>query len=617
MNVDDDLLSYYQQELAYIRQIGSEFAEAHPKIAGRLRLGAKTVEDPHVARLIEAFAFLTARIRHKIEDDFPELSDSLMDVLYPDYLAPLPALSIVQFQPDTVKLIGLKTLEQNTMLATDVGYSETCFFSTRYPVELWPIQIAEASLCGQPLVAPFIKHHLPIAAVLRLSLSCTKSNMTFAELALDHLRFFIYAQPVQAYALYELLFKHTLAIAVAESAQDSEPVLLDNACLQAVGFERDENLLPYNARVSAAHRLLTEFFALPEKFLFFDVTKLQKAISEKFTRPNQKLEIFFYLNKSNTELEKNINAQYFALNCAPIINLFPKTAEPFYLTQAKTEYHLVPDAQRSPHATEIYAIRNVVANSSDGQQIEYRPLHGVKYDNKDESAAYYYAARKPAWQGEHYSEHGTEIFLSFVDLQFKSHISEKAVISADILCTNRDLPAHLPFGGDEPKLKFAEAKLETIHKIKCLTPFTPTRRPALKQGARWRLISHLALNHASFTDNEQGVAVLQNVLQLYDFSATSEHRNLLQGLLSIKSRRVVARNPQGRHGNAFWQGTEIMLEVDASKFVGVGLFLFGSILERFFALYCTINSFTQLVITTKHQGEFYRWSPRTGTKALL
>ncbi len=612
--MDDELLAYYQRELTFIRRLGAEFAENHPKIAGRLRLGDNVVEDPHVARLIEAFAFTNARIRHKLDDEFPEISDALLNILHPQYLAPLPAMSLVQFQPDAQKLLASKIIPANTLLETDKNHGESCCFTTRYPVELLPIKVEQATLKSKPLQAPMLPQLNNASAILRISLRCLKKELAFSELGINHLRFFINAQSQHAYALYELLFNHTIGIALAHSPTDSNPIVLNKNCLQAVGFAEEEGLLPYSKRTFMGYRLLTEFFAFPEKFLFFELNNLAEVIKQKFITPDASLNIYFYLKQLNSDLEKTLNAQFFALGCTPIVNLFEKKAEPFELTHTQTEYQLVADIYKPPQAIEIYAVKRVVALSEAGKAIEYQPFYGLSHY---QNTYYYHANRKSAWQGSRYIAQGTEIFLSFTDLNFNPMRDEKTVISADIICSNRDLPSQLPFGGDEPRLHFLEQKTDLISKIKSLLPMTPTRRPSLRHGARWRYVSHLSLNHLSLTHDEEGMAALRSVLKLYDFDNTHQHQNLLEGLLSVHGEPATVRNPNSFRGNVFWQGTKITISVDETKFSGMSLYLFGCILERFFALYTTINSFTELVFTAPHRGVLYQWKPRAGEKTLI
>jgi type VI secretion system protein ImpG len=604
----DELLQYYQEELALIRRLGAEFAATHPKIAGRLRLDAKTVEDPHVARLIEAFALSNARIRHKLDDEFPEITDALLEALHPHYLAPIPAMSVIQFQPNERAAIK-KTLPANEAVMIEGAAGRPCQFTTRYPVELLPVTVKQVSLTGKPIIAPLIPAMNQAVATLRLSLKCTANTLSFAALNIYKLRFFINAPAQYAYALYELLFKHTLGIAVAQSPTDSQPILLPKNCLQQVGFNEDDGMLPYSNRTFMGYRLLTEFFAFPEKFLFFDLNQLERTINTKFTLSDQQLEIYFYLDRLNPLLEKNLQPHYFALGCTPIVNLFEKTAEPLHLTHTKTKYHLIPDANQPPEATEIHTIKRVVSEDEDKQQIEYQPFYGTKHY---QDTLYYHADRNPGWLGSHYPRQGSEIFLSFVNLQFKPLLQKSCVVTATVYCTNRDLPAQLPFGGNEPRVSLI-VKKDDVGNIRCLLPLTPTRRPALDKGARWRYVSHLNLNHLSLTHIE----ALQGILKIYDFDRNNEHQYLLEGLLDIHSRHMTARNPYGHRGNVFWQGTEIKLLVDETKFSSTSLYLLGCILDHFFALYTTLNSFTQLIITTRHQGDIHSFPPRVGDKVLI
>lgn len=610
----DDLLRYYNEELAFIRQLGAEFAEAHPKIAGRLRLNSKTVDDPHIARLIEAFALLNAKIRNKLEDDFPEIRDALLDILYPHYQAPIPSMAVVQLQVDTEKLMGKKLIPQRTRIISDERYGEPCQFMTCYPVTLWPISIKQAELIGQPYQAPLIKTPKPSKAVLRLSLLCP-DNMTFAELNIDNLRFYINASPQQAYAIYELLFRHVQTIALADSPFDDNPIVLNRSCLQAVGFAEEEGMLPYEPRTFMGYRLLTEFFILPEKFLFFELNHLTEAIRQKFATKQQLLEVYLYCEQSSLNLEQNITAQSFALGCTPVVNLFEQQAEPIQWDQRKTEYHLIPDAQRKPQATEVYAIKEMIAINQDSKPITLQPFYGVEHDRRDSKIAYWYAKRKAAWQANHYIMEGSEVFLTFVNPNFDVAQTEKWTVRTKILCTNRDLAGQLPFGGGAPLLKLAVPD-DLIAKLKCLTPFTACQRPIHNDKLGWQLISHLALNHLPLTNDRQGIQALKEILDLYDFGELEDKQNFKEGLLALRCRPITTRNPTS-HGNVFWQGLEIQLEVDEQKFASTSLFLFSVILEHFLGLYCSINSFVQLVVITKRSGVFYQGKPRAGEKALI
>jgi type VI secretion system protein ImpG len=610
-----DLLFYYQEELSLIRKLSAEFAEQHPKIAGRLRLGKNSVEDPHTARLIEAFALNNAKLQYKLDNEFPEFSDALLTILHPHILSPIPSMAIVQFQIDPIKWRGKKTIPGDTRIVSDERYGEVCTFTTRYSVEILPLKIEKAVFRGKPFIAPSISKFNNACSVLHLTLRSIQKNISLADFSPEKLRFYIPAPPSLAAKIYETLFNDKLSgIVLAASSTDPHPIILDKACLQPVGFSEDDNLLPYSKRTSLAHQLLLEYFSFPEKFLFFDLI-LTKEVQQKFIHPEMVIEIFFYFDVVEVDLEKNIDADCFALNCTPMVNLFEKKAEPFELTHTQCEYRIVPDFQHAPEATEIYAVKRVMASTDEGGEIECHPFYGVQHAKQ---TYYYHTHRKPSWEGKQsYPSQGTDIFLSFTDINFNPERSDRWMLDVDVICTNRDLPHHLPFSGNEPYLKLAENKIEGLEKIKCLTPLTQTRRPLLQQGARWRYISYLSFNHLSVTNDSEGISALQNLLNFFNYDNPVNHRMILEGFLGVKSEMITRRNPQVHFGNIFWTGTKITLQVDETKFSDVSLFLMGCVLDYFFALSASINSFTELVIHNKKREEICRWKPRVGDKVLL
>jgi type VI secretion system protein ImpG len=607
--MSDELLPYYNRELSFIRRQAAQFAEDHPKIAGRLRLGPDAAEDPHVERLIEAFAYLSARIRHKLDDELPEITESLLGVLYPNYQAPVPSLAVAQLEldPGQNEPIGY-TVGRHTMLETEPIDGEPCRFRTCYPVTLWPLEVERASLSRPPLAAPATPRASQAAAVLRLVLRCRAEGARFADLALPGLRFFLKGQPQHVFPLYELIFNNVLEVALADSPADRAPVLLDPKCLQPVGFERDEGLLPYSPRSFLGYRLLTEYFAFAEKFLFVDLVGLDRRLPQQLA---DRLEVFLYLDRTAPDLEQNLSADTFRLGCTPIVNLYRQRAEPIQLTHTEPEYRVVPDARR-PLAHEIYTIDRVTASAPDGRQMEYMPFFSTRHAVEDPLQAFWHASRQPAELVDGQSDHGTEVYLALVDLAMRPSVAGDWTLDVETTCLNRDLPQQLPFGGDQPRLQLSEGG-GLVSRVLCLTPPTRTLRPALERGALWRLISHLSLNHLSLVNHDDQADALREILKLYDYADSAETRKMIGGVLSVTSQRVVGRvGPRG----ALCRGVEVTICFDEERFSGSGLFLFASVLERFLALYCTLNSFTQLAATTKGGGELRRWQPRTGERVL-
>ena len=609
----DDLLPYYNRELAALRRAGAAFADAHPKVAARLRLGADAVLDPHVARLIESAAFLNARIRHKLDDDFPELTDALLGVLYPHYLAPIPSMAIVQLEP-APDLTEAFVVPAGTPVETDRCHGDPCQYQTRYPATLLPLSVAHASLSGTPFDAPRTPRSTSSVAVLRLTLESSPDAPPISEVAPDSLRFFLGGQLQHAQALYELLLNDVVEIAVATSPKDRKAQVLPADRLHAVGFGDDEGLLPYPKRSFPGYRLLTEYFAFPSKFLFVELRGLGGPALE---RAGDKLELFFYLRRTSIDLQQNVGPRSFALGCTPIVNLFSKRAEPTRLTHTESEIRVVPDARR-PRSVEVYSIDAVSAVDSEGKSQDYRAFYGVDHgtDGRAEPRElYYHAARRAAEASAESPDQGTEVYLQLVDGGFDTRVPADSVLTVETTCLSRDLPGKLPFGGDQPRLTLPEGG-GPVERVRCLTAPTPTLRQSGRDGVRWRLISHLALNHLSIS-GEGAALALKEILRLYEFAGSLSNQSIIESILQVTSRTATMRIRAGRQ-SGFARGTEIALELDESRFSDHGLFLFASVLEVFLGSYCSINSFVQTTVTTNgRDGVLRRWAPRAGAGPLV
>ncbi len=613
--MSDELLPYYDRELAYLRRVGAQFAKAHPKIAGRLRLGADAVEDPHVSRLIESVAFLNARIRKKLDDDLPEMTDALLSVLAPHQLAPIPSMSVVQFSCDA-DLTTHYDVPKGAALESDRIYGHPCTFRTSYPTRVWPLNIAEARLRGTPFQAPRTPWTGQAAAVIHLKLVTTKGQCPIADLDPRELRFFLKGQPGQLHELYELILRHTKGVAVASSATDPAPwTARGDACIRPVGFEPDEAVLATDGRTHPGHRLLTEFFVFPSKFHFFELFGLG---ADKLAELEDELHLFLFLDQGAPELEVAVGAESFALGCTPIVNLFQRRAEPVELNHRQSEVHILPDA-RQPTANEVVSIDSVAADSRAGEHVEYRPFYGIEHafgDGLDEDhGAYWYASRRRPPQAEDSNDARTDVYLSLVDLGFETAAPEDWVLTTRVTCSNGDLPARLPFGGGQPKLHFTEGG-GGIQEIQCQVPLTAAVRPAQKRGAMWKLVSQLSLNHLSLVGGTEGTAALQEILRVQDPVRSPENKNVVASLASSSSRAANLRVAfRGQYG--FCQGTEVTLVLDEELLRTSGAYLFAAVLDRFLGGYCAINTFVQLVTVFKGRGETLRWKPRAGDRTLL
>lgn len=611
----DELLSYYNRELAYVRKLGEEFAEKHPKIAARLRMSKDMTEDPHVSRLIEAFAFLSARIRRKIDDEFPEITKSLLGVLYPHYLAPFPSCCIARFTPD----LGLAQAAQPTLIKrgavveTEPIDGHPCRFRTSYSVPLWPIKVSSAALYGPPFPGRNTAFSRGAAGLVKIQLETLSPKVAFADLPIGHLRFYLHGPSLHVHELYERILNNAAGVAVGSPAADEEYHLLDRSSLTPVGFSADEGLLDYSARSFLGYRLLSEYFAFPEKFLFFDLQGLSPAVLTKGGRSST-LELLIYLDQSSMDLERNVDSDTFQLGCTPLANLFQHRAEPIQLKQQAYEYRVVADARR-PSAYEIYSIDEVVAVSPSDEEIEFMPLYSVKHmEAANQTRAYWHASRRPSTSTASDVDHGAEVYLSLVDLDAAPVDFHDWVADLRVTCLNRDLPGRLPFGGGEPRLHLASGG--ALVRVACLTPPTRTLRPPLEDAVLWRLVSMLSLNHLSLTDGVEAGAALREVLGLHDLAASHQSRAAIEGIAAVGSRRVVGR-AGGAASGGFCRGVEVTVQLDEDKFSGGGMYLFASVLDRFLGLYTNINSFTRTRITTnRRDGALCYGPPRAGQQVI-
>jgi type VI secretion system protein ImpG len=615
-----ELLDYYERELSFLRQMGAEFAQKYPKIASRLQLEPDKCEDPHVERLLEAFALLSARVRLKIDDEFPEVTESLLGILYPGFLAPVPSLSIVQFVLDAeqVTLQTGQTIPQGSTLSSSPVDGLPCRFRTAYPVTIWPIEVKAARFEQPPAVAiggrdARTQLHLELKATGDMAVSEMKRKISESEeRPVESLRFYLQGEPKVIYALYELLFNDALAVELrpSVSAPDSAAIRLGPESLRSVGFADDETLLPSSDRAFGGYRFLKEYFAFPEKFLFLDLTGLASLAGHGFT---DTLDVRILLGRPFAA-EKSVGAQTFRLHATPVVNLFPQLAEPIRVTHLKHEYRVIPNLRR-PAAFEVWSVDRVSSTAPDLESTRtYRPFFAFRHDaERSAEETFWHTSRRPS---ERRDDEGTEVYLSLVDMAFDPSVPDTETLNVHLTCSNRDLPGQLPFGNPEGDFQLEGPGVFTA--IRALVKPTPSLRPPLRRGSQWRLTSHLSLNILSLVEREaaKGPEALREILRLYDFADSSATRQQIAGLSKLSSRRVV--RPLRDTHPGFVRGLEVTVELDEQNFVGSGIFLFASVLERFLSLYASVNSFSQLVATTKQrEGVVRRWPPRSGDQIVL
>ncbi len=624
--MDPRLLEYYNRELQFVREMGAEFAENYPRIAARLGIDGIECADPYIERLLEGFAFLAARVQLKIDARHPEFTQHLLEMVYPDFLNPVPSCAMAEFVPeikDTALETGL-TIPRGSSLRTVLGKGErtACEFRTAQDVTLWPLRISEVRyLTGSgALSSQGIAVDARTRAAIRLRFKVSP-GIKLSALPLKSLRIFIKSTPDIAYKVHEQVMANALGFYI-RSTETGAPVHFRSArSIAQVGLDDSEAMLPVTRTGFHGYRLLQEYFAFSDRFLFFALNDLDGLCADF---QGDEFEIYIALDRAQGSLENTLDPSHFRLFATPVVNLFPREVDRMHLTPYETEHHVVPDRNR-PMDFEIYSVQNVAALTPAGdERIAVLPFYSASHRTaRDDEWAYYTIQRRQRLYsnrqvqgGARTSYIGTECFLSITDSQQRAWSGELRQLDIQAWCTNRDLPIQVSMG--KGPTDFVLEGAAPLEGIRCISgPTYPRPSPAFGDTA-WRLISHLTLNYLSLLDTNpaSGAESLREILSLYaDINDTTTRRQI-DGVRNISHRPVVRRMPIAGP-ISYGRGLQIDLVLDDAAFEGTGIMLLASVLERFFARYVSLNSYTQLRLNSQTRGEIKQWPVRLGNRQIL
>lgn len=624
--MDPRFLRFYNNELQYMRDMGAEFAREYPKIAGRIGLDEFDCADPYVERLLEGFAFLAARLQLKIDKEYDRFTQHLFEIVFPHFLAPVPSMCVVRFHPDMNEgsLCDGFEMPRDTPLRGRVGRGEqtACEFRTRQKLTLWPIEIDSAQfLATRGDVASLgVRPPEETRSGLRLRLRAT-GGFRFDEIAIDELELYLHGTGELVATLMEQLHAACVGYFVRGSAEGENGVAFHSADrIEMPGLDREESVLPYGDRSFQGYRLLQEYFAFPERFNFVRFDGLAPVAGET---GDEFLELIFAFDRKADSLENALDADNFVLNCTPAVNLFPRHCDRIHLSDRDPELHVVPDRTR-PMDFEVHAITSVRGfRTGVHEGEEFKPFFWShdRVAGRGHSAFYtqHRVPRKLSSRqersGARSSYVGSELFLTLVDGRHAPYPESIKQVAVEALCTNRDLPLHMPVGGDSDLSLLSSAPVKSVE---CLRGPTPPR-PRFNSGdTNWRLVSHLNLNYLSLLNNTDGsgAASLREMLELYADLSDPAIRRQVEGVASLETETVIRRLPLAGPITA-GRGIGIRLTLDERSFEGIGVFLIGRILAEFFARYASINSFTETRVVSTERGEIVRWPLKTGQRMTI
>lgn len=596
---ETDLL-YYHRELSFLRHMGKAFAQKYPKIARRLNFMEQNSSDPHMERLIESFAFLTAFLQKDIDNQVPRFSRALLGILYPHLIAPIPPMSIAQFNPSDAKpSTSSYIVPRHFPLYTDSTSNDMCYFRTGYETEVWPIEVTNVELIEAETLGFSLSLH---PYLMKISLKALKTP--FNKLDIKRLRFYINGTSVEQSILHQLIFGEEYKIAL-EYEKGRPPKILSEKSIKAVGFDLDENLIPCPSNAHPAFGILQEFFSFPRKFMFFDLKNLD------FSQADQ--EAFIYIPLTDTAAAQSITFTSYRLmlGCTPIVNLFPRTSEPLRFEHKKIEYRLVPDYRREV-TTEIHSIDKLFMSSLNNSAVkEIQPYFSYTHQSALEGDTIFWASRRTPTVNPDVP--GTDIWLSFVNWDLKPELPPTEVVYASLLCTNRDLAS----------LITANTLLKSndpvpMASILCLHQPTDTFYPPEDGQTQWQLISSLAVNYLSFSSGVDSLRILKEILRLFNIPR-HEDRNLAISCLKEMETTQIVRRMGTDAWRGFTKGIGITISVDETDpHGGLEVFLFSHVLSHFFGLYTQVNSFTELTLKSIHRERIWKtWPARAGAQPLI
>ncbi|AOM42826.1 type VI secretion system baseplate subunit TssF [Xenorhabdus hominickii] len=624
--MNNKLLEYYNRELVYLREMGKEFAERYPKVANRLGMHGIDVADPYVERLMEGFAFLTSRIQLKMDAEFPRFSQYLLEMLYPNYLAPTPSMAITELQPDISKgdiSHGFLVPRGTIMLCQSLKKEGITFqYATSQDVVLQPLSLQSFELGKIPANIPLMGlnlHQYGAVSALRIRLSCN-GKFFLNDLHLDKLTFFLSGPDIQSHKLLELMMEHSVGMICHTEGMTPQYQVLPDITPYHEGFNDEQALLPNDPRNFSGYRQIQEYFAFPARFRFFSIQGMRSLL--KSSQKENEFELILLLDKIDKELESLVDNSYLALNCTPVINLFPKITEYVTVDESTNEYHLVVDNIR-PLDYEIFSVQRL--HGIDTQHKEeriFRPFWSTNSNDQGNYGAYFSLRRDTrilSEQAHHYGTRtgyiGTETFVSIVDEHQSPWPNELKYLSADVLCTNRDLPAILR---QQDIDSFSMLDSIPISKIDFLKmPTIP--HPALAEGSvSWELISQLNLNCTNFMDRnkEEGTQALRQLLNLYANLAEPAVKRQINGIRHCSLETICCRVPEPGP-IVFARGISIKLEVDEQEFAGTSPWLLGSVLAKLFSRLVTMNSFIEMTLYSQQRGKIGFWPAQMGNKKLI
>ncbi|WP_241627643.1 type VI secretion system baseplate subunit TssF [Rosenbergiella epipactidis] len=626
--MDQKFLDSYNSELTFMREMANEFAEKHPKIAGRLGMHGIDVADPFVERLIEAFCFMSARTQLKLDSEFPRFTQRLLDIIYPNYTAPVPSMGVIQIQPNLKEgdLTRGYLVPRGSTFHTPIATGEVtrCEFRSGQEVQLWPLKITDARLTSLPPDMPQLERYnislSSLKSALRIKLSLP-DDISFSQLnGLESLPLYIDGDERIVSHIFELLHAGQTAMIVRSNrGSDINDSIISNSPLAFEGLSAGHNLLPVDWNMFHGHNLVQEYFSCRKRFYFFSLTQLTEGLKNNHS---SEAEIIILLNRHAPHLTEHISSSRFLLHCTPVINLFPRRLDKLEINSRSNEFHATPDRSR-PLDFEVHSIHKVFGQQAENShEVVFNPLYQTRHSAQGNFGRYFSTLRKPRQTNSNARKYatrtaysGTEVFVSLVDQKEAPWQDNIRYLSVEALITNRDLPRLILADGKFSLSMPDSAPVEGARFV--FQPSAP-RSPFAQGESAWRLIRQLSFNYLPLSDmpHHEGGISLRSMLRLFVSDSDNESLQQIDALVGCQSTPVTRRLP-GKGLLIYGRGVRCELTIDEESFSGISPYLFGMIMENYLARHAAINVFTETELRSMQRGVIGQWQARPGQRGIL
>ena len=600
----DQLLAYYHAELDYLRNSGSQFAQQYPKTAGMLRFDQHGSDDPLVSRLVESFAFLTAKITAQSAADEIALAKSLIQVLYPVGMMPIPAMTTIQLKP-TKNLDRCLTLNKHTALETTDKIDQPCYFRTGYAVDVMPLSLHCSVLKPIAECPNYLKSPAHAKAFITLTVKGLHQAFKHQHFPNKPLRCFLNAFKQSANQTYAYLFNHQLSMQVI--ARNEEQIMQSTTFvkpLSRVGFSSDDLLWPSKKPAFNHCQIFSEYTAFPEKHMYVDIKDFKQAITEC---DDINTEIILFFDAWDSTDESLFREDLFQLGCTPVVNLFAAKSKPILLDHQRTSYPIQVDSRLSRQSIEVYAVNALTCWQQRGQIIDCQEMYQTTYYDQNKPALFWQVEKNHTWmvKGDVLAGYETSIHVNTQILK-----DNNAHCTADLMCTNRDIASkvNLCQQGGEFKLK---AEDHPHFQINCLHHATSVVREPLPQTMH-ELVSLLVQAHDQlFVPTAQSIDphALKKKLEALNRRQEESVSLIIDRISCMRCKRITRRYPHSDQ-LTYVQGIQIEISMDTANGSHEDYYLFMCVLNELMLHYCPVNSFFELCVVSSKDGRRQTWPPQ-------